>query len=174
MKICIIGSTSTGKTTISDRLSKKFECGIVNDFSSYHFHNKKINRPNEDISIDDILVISNGQMSLENKFKEESKNLVICDTDLVYTKSLSLYHLNSYPKILDEYIASNPCDLYFLLNNDVKSIKGNVIVSPRIRQWQFDTIKSELEKLNRQYIVIEGKDYEQRFNDCVNQIEMII
>jgi adenylate kinase family enzyme len=39
-KICLIGATNTGKSTLTKRLSQYFECKSITDFSEYHFKNQ--------------------------------------------------------------------------------------------------------------------------------------
>jgi nicotinamide riboside kinase len=129
------------------------------------------------VSENDILVIANGQRELE-KFiignDDDNDSMVISDTDIIYTKYLSIYHLGTYPKILDKYISEQSYDLYLLLNNDVSSIKGNTMISPKTRNWQFNCLKVQLDSLGKDYAIIEGKDHDERFVDCLNQIELIL
>ena len=112
LKIVLFGPESTGKTTLSEDLSKYYSEPLVPEFMRKYLQKvwdleRRICEPQ------DILPIARGQMELENEKSGQADKLLICDTDLLEIK---VYSEAYYDNIVDPQLLKHAC-LTFLPSN---------------------------------------------------------
>ena len=164
-KICICGTESTGKTTMTKLLSEYYNVR----------HAKEIGR---DIC-SDTKICSDDMISriIVGQAEEINRNLgdklLFSDTDLLTTVCYSKYLFNEVPtNITKEIKDANVFDLYLYLWNDVPFVDdGGRMGEPKRSEFHellYDTFK------DKNIFVIKGNDYEKRFNICVDIINHFI
>ena len=172
IKICLFGPESSGKSTLSRKLSQHYNAPLVPEYAREYLQDlwqqeQKICRPK------DLLPIAIGQMQLENKAVSEASNLVICDTDLLTTKVYSeAYYEGWSPELLTKYALKNNYDLYLLTYIDTPWEADDLRDRPERRQEMFDYFKNALEHNNRPYILLKGSVEErmQLATKTINQL----
>jgi nicotinamide riboside kinase len=80
-RICIIGAECTGKTTLAKMLSARFGEPWVPEFARNYLDN--LGRPYEQ---NDLVKIAEGQLEQEQALEQNSRTLLICDTNLLVIK----------------------------------------------------------------------------------------
>ena len=80
-RICITGAECTGKTTLAKMLSARFGEPWVPEFARNYLDN--LGRPYEQ---SDLVKIAEGQLEQEQALEQNSKTLLICDTNLLVIK----------------------------------------------------------------------------------------
>ncbi len=156
IKICLFGPESSGKSTLSRKLSQHYTAPLVLEYAREYLQKlwdeeQKICRPK------DILPIATGQMQLENIAVATQAPLVICDTDLLTTKVYSeAYYEGWSPELLTKYALKNTYDLYLLTYIDTPWQADDLRDRPERRQEMFDHFKNALEHNNRPYILLKG------------------
>ncbi len=172
IRICLFGPESSGKSTLSRKLSQYYNAPLVPEYAREYLQNlwekeQKICRPK------DILPIAKGQMQLENKAVSKATNLLICDTDLLTTKVYSeVYYKGWSPELLTKYALKNNYDLYLLTYIDTPWEADDLRDRPEQRQEMFDYFKNALEHNNRRYILLKGSVEErmQLATKTINQL----
>lgn len=156
IKICLFGPESSGKSTLSRKLSQHYNAPLVPEYAREYLQKlwdeeQKICRPK------DLLPIAAGQMQLENKASTTQAPLLICDTDLLTTKVYSEAYYESWcPELLTKYALKNTYDLYLLTYIDTPWESDDLRDRPERRQEMFDHFKNTLEHNNRPYILLKG------------------
>ena len=163
-KICICGTESTGKTTMTEMLSNFYGFKYAREIGREIC--KDTNMCNKDM----ISKIITGQAK-EIKEKLGDK-ILFSDTDLITTVCYSKYLFNEYPTNITKEIENiNKFDLYLYLWNDVPFVDdGERMGEPR---------RSEFHKLlfkdfkGKNVVVIKG-NYDERINKSIDIIDDFI
>ncbi|WP_299675636.1 ATP-binding protein [uncultured Dokdonia sp.] len=156
IRICLFGPESSGKSTLSRKLSQHYNAPLVPEYAREYLQKlwdeeQKICRPK------DLLPIAAGQMQLENKAILNNPSMIICDTDLLTTKVYSeAYYEGWSPNLLTKYALINTYDLYLLTYIDTPWQADDLRDRPERRQEMFDHFKNALEHNNRPYILLKG------------------
>ena len=156
IKICLFGPESSGKSTLSRKLSQHYNAPLVPEYAREYLQKlwdstQKICRPK------DLLPIAAGQIQLENKAIATNPPLVICDTDLLTTKVYSEAYYDGWcPELLTKYAVKNTYDLYLLTYIDTPWQADDLRDRPERRQEMFDHFKNALEHNKRPYILLKG------------------
>lgn len=172
IKICLFGPESSGKSTLSRKLSQHYNASLVPEYAREYLQKlwdeeQKICRPK------DLLPIAAGQMQLENKAVATQAPLVICDTDLLTTKVYSEAYYDGWsPELLTKYALKNTYDLYLLTYIDTPWQADDLRDRPERRQEMFDHFKNALEHNNRPYVLLKGSVEErmQLATKTINQL----
>ena len=173
IKIVLFGPESTGKTTLSEDLSKYFSAPMVKEYMREYLQEvwdaeKRICEPR------DIIPIAEGQMQTENQLASEADNLLICDTDLLELKVYSEAYYDGYcdPQLL-KHALNNHYHLYFLTYIDVPWTPDDLRDKPHDREGMFQRFQKALEQSNKPYIILKG-DRKTRFNTAVEKINQLL
>ncbi len=173
LKVCLFGPESSGKSTLSQKLSEYYNAPFVPEYARDYLQNlweqeQKICRPM------DLLPIAAGQISLENSFAKTTKNLLICDTDLLTTKVYSeAYYHGWSPELLTKYALKNTYDLYLLTYIDTPWEADDLRDRPERRQEMFDYFKKALLDTDRPYIELKGS-VEERMKLATKTINLLL
>lgn len=169
-KVVLLGTESSGKSTMCERLAEKFKTTWVKEYGRYYTENIK-----EDLSINDFYNIVNGQKELVKSELEHANKIIFCDTETITTKIFSeLYCPNEYKEgdnFFENEIKSQKYDLYILLDYNTEFIQDGNRRFRNERSKHYNMIKNELIKYNIPYIEVSGESYDLKFNTIVNIIE---
>lgn len=156
IKICLFGPESSGKSTLSRKLSQHYKAPLVPEYARAYLQHlwdqeQLACRPK------DLLPIAQGQMRLENKAALSTKNIIICDTDLLTTKVYSeAYYEGWCPEIVNKMALKNEYDLYLLTAIDIPWENDDLRDRPERREEMFTCFKNALDTYNRPYIIVKG------------------
>ncbi len=165
-RVAIVGAESTGKTTIAEKLANHFQTVWTPEFARGFLDEK-----GADCSIEDIHKIAKGQLRTEEEGAREANKILFCDTDLMTTCIWSEYLFNECPAWIEEKSYEQKYDLTLLMNIDVPWVADPQRPAPHLRAFFLDWFKCELEKRNRNYVLISG-DYKERFKEVINLIRI--
>jgi len=156
LKVVLFGPESSGKTTLSRELASYYNTHWVEEYAREYLQNKW-DQEKKICELEDIIPISNGQIKLENEFSKKTKNLLICDTDLLETKVYSETYYNGFcDPILEKYAIENKYDLYILTDIDISWVKDDLRDRPNNREEMFNAFKQALITHNKPYILVSG------------------
>lgn len=173
IKICLFGPESSGKSTLSRKLSQHYNAPLVPEYAREYLQNlwdtqQKICRPK------DLLPIAEGQIKLENKATQQIPKLIICDTDLLTTKVYSEAYYNGWcPEILTRFALKNTYDLYLLTYIDTPWEADDLRDKPNQREKMFLYFKKALETHKRPYILVKGS-IEERMSLAIQHINKLL
>tara|TARA_S200000501_G_C20205572_1_gene474862 strand:- start:5 stop:502 length:498 start_codon:yes stop_codon:yes gene_type:complete len=148
-KIIVTGPESSGKTTLSKKLSQHLKGKLVNEFAR-NYLSKKNNKYN----FENLLEIAQNQYKLEN----QKSKLIVCDTDLITIKIWSEHKFGKCdPWTLDKISAQKKEQrIYLLCRPDLKWEYDPQRENKLDRDKIFNIYKKELKNLEHKFYIIEG------------------
>ena len=173
LKVVLFGPESSGKTTLSRELASYYNTHWVEEYAREYLQNKW-DQEKKICELEDIIPIANGQIKLENEFSKKTKNLLICDTDLLETKIYSETYYNGFcDPLLEKYAIENKYDLYILTDIDVPWVKDDLRDRPNNREEMFNAFKKALIKYDKPYILVSG-NIDNRMQIATKEIDELL
>jgi HTH-type transcriptional repressor of NAD biosynthesis genes len=167
IRVVILGTESTGKTTLVENLSEHFKCGLVREAA------REIIADSNAFSFEDLQVVALEHSKRINQTVLGDCPLVIIDTDIHTTKSYSRFSFGKELEVNAEIYNSNKSNLYLYLNNDVEYQQDGTRLSEAERNSLDISHRHVLKDHNIEIIDIKG-NWEQRFEKAVEQINKLI
>ncbi|QCR23380.1 AAA family ATPase [Pontibacter sp. SGAir0037] len=168
LKIAVTGPESTGKSTISEKLARRYHTTWVPEFARTYIEN--LNRP---YTLADIEAIAQGQLALEQQQIQQAQKVFFSDTDMLVLKIWSEHAFGYCPAFIAEKLAQQEYDLYLLMGVDLPWEPDPQREHPHLRQFFYDWYKRELQALKVNFVEIYGT-YEQRFQLACQQIDELL
>lgn len=167
VKIVILGTESTGKTTLTKQLVEHYHCSCVLETAR------------------DIIDDSNAftQQDLDRVVKEHTKNIiqsirgdnamVIIDTNVHTTESYSQFVFARVLKIDQNTYEENKAHLYLYLNNDVPHYQDGTRLNERERN-RLDISHRKILKDHSITVTEITGNWQERFERAVRQIDFLL
>jgi HTH-type transcriptional repressor of NAD biosynthesis genes len=165
-KVCFYGPESTGKSSMVERMAKKYETEFVPEVA------RELIVTN-DFSENDIVRIGLAHdQRISEKLKSANK-LLFCDTDAITTQIYSAHYLNVVPPILYELEHKTRFDLYFLMGIDVPWVADGLRDLGHEREKMFLIFKEALDVRKINYALVHG-NWEQRERIVTDEIDNLM
>lgn len=167
LKVVILGTESTGKTTLTEKLAQFFGC------SSLPEAGRELISDSNSFTMNDLhLVAKEHAKRIENAVVGESP-LVIIDTDIHITKSYSEYTFGAKLEVSDAIYQTNKAALYLYLHNDVEYVQDGTRLSEVERNLLDLSHRQVLTEHQIKIVEIKG-DWNDRFEKAVEQINKLV
>lgn len=151
-RIVINGPESTGKTELSAALANYFKTAWMPELARTYV--ERLNRPYTE---DDVIRIAREQVRQEQDYVTEAHRILFLDTDLIITKIWLKVVYGRFPAWIDDFLRSNPPDLYLLCQTDLPWVPDQVRENGgAMREILFKTYLSEIENLGCPCHLVEG------------------
>jgi HTH-type transcriptional repressor of NAD biosynthesis genes len=167
IKVAILGTESTGKTSLAEKLSKYFNCGLVLEAA------REIIANSNNFSFDDLHLVASEHSNRIDKTILADSPIVIIDTDIHTTKSYSRFTFQKELEISADIYNSNRANIYLYLNNDVEYLQDGTRLSEAERNLLDLSHRQVLKDHNIDIIEVKG-DWNERFEKAVEQINKLI
>lgn len=167
LKVVILGTECTGKTTLTEKLAKYFNCSFVSEAG------RDIIANSNSFAFDDLYLAATEHAKRIEKSILADSPLVIIDTDIHTTKSYSLFTFEKELELSTDIYNSNKADLYLYLNNDVEYLQDGTRLSEVERNLLDFSHRKVLKDHNIEIIEVTG-DWDERFEKAVEQINKLI
>lgn len=174
-RVAIVGPESAGKSTLAKDLAAHFSTVSVSEYARDLLTDYAANMPAFDPSkpgIKDISTIARGQMASEDSLARQANRIMFCDTELRTTQYWSEHYFQQCPEWITRAAGERKYDLYMLV--DPRGIEDRYKPDPqrpmpelKDRIAMFEWWKAELTRNNLPFTVIEGNDWQTRFNNSV-------
>jgi NadR type nicotinamide-nucleotide adenylyltransferase len=172
-RVCIIGSESTGKTTLCEKLAARFDAPFVGEYGrDYTLAKLKTSTPN-DWRPDEFTHIAREQQRRENEAARTSRGLVVCDTDAFATEIWLERYLGSGHDMRGWPTRDRPIDRYLLTDPNVSFVPDAIRDGEHLRAWMFDRFREALDERGFAYEILSGT-YEERETQAANVIAHVI
>jgi len=155
-KICIVGTESTGKTSMANDLALWLKTVVVTEAA------RGIVDVTEQCTFNDLFAIAEAHATaIVNALKEADKFLII-DTDINITKSYGRF-LFGRELLVDDWIEeANKSDLYLFLENDAPYVQDGTRLPKQERDALNEFHKAEFRNKGINYRCIAGTDWGER------------
>ncbi len=167
IKVVILGTESTGKTTLTEKLSRHFNCSLVLEAA------REIIANSNNFTFDDLHLVATEHAKRIDKTILADNPLVIIDTDIHTTKSYSRFTFKKELKISADIYNSNKANLYLYLNNDVEYLQDGTRLSETERNLIDLSHRQVLKDHNVDIVEIKG-GWDERLEKAVEQINKLI
>lgn len=152
-RVVLLGTESTGKTTLSRHLAKRFDTVMVEEYGRPYCDT----RPALSLELHDFEAIAWGQATWEDEGAELANRVLICDTDLHTTATWSDLVIGTRPWWLTDAARARRYDLVLLLDHHGTPWvdDGTRVLSGR-RDEHMRLLRAELDAAGRTYHEIGG------------------
>jgi HTH-type transcriptional repressor of NAD biosynthesis genes len=147
-KICIVGSESTGKSTLTRLLAEHFNTVYVEEMARY------LVSKTQEVLFQDLQDIAVLHAQTINKRTKIANKLLFVDTDVNITKSYANYLFNKELKVDDRIHEANQFDLYLFLESDCTFVQDGTRLEQEQRAKLSESHKQQLRKAGIHYEVI--------------------
>jgi HTH-type transcriptional repressor of NAD biosynthesis genes len=162
-KIALVGSESTGKSTIAEKLATYFNTAFVPEVA------RDIVAHTESCTFDDLNLIAEHHAKAIEETISKANKLLFIDTDINITKSYSRF-LFGRELMPDPWIENmNHCDLYLFLETDCPYVQDGTRLAEKERNRLSDFHKQQLELAGIEFILVTG-NWEARYTKAIKII----
>ena len=155
-KIVLLGTESTGKTTLTEKLANAFQTNFVLEQA------RQIEKVTDDFTFEDLQTVVQIQTEAIQKAKENTNKLLFIDTNLLITLSYSQFLFGKKLEVNEEVYQANQADIYFYLDKDAPFIQDGTRLSENNRNQLNDSHLRKLKEHQINYHLIQG-NWEERF-----------
>ncbi|NME68599.1 AAA family ATPase [Flammeovirga aprica] len=155
-KICILGTESTGKSTLTKKLAEVFKSEYVSEAG------RDIVENSNTCNAHDLMDIAQTHANLILQKSKKLDRILFIDTDINITKSYSKFLFNQELYVEEWIEEANKCDLYIYLDNDAPFIQDGTRLSEPDRNTLDGFHKTQLKRAGIDYHLIQG-DWNERF-----------
>ncbi len=163
-KIVIVGSESTGKSTLAKKLATHYKTSFVPEMA------REIIEHTNDCTYEDLFKIAKSHAdSIALKTKESNK-LLFCDTDVNITKSYSLFLFEKELQLPQWIEEINKGDLYLFLEVDSPYVQDGTRLPEAEREKLNTSHKKQLNKEKIDYKILRG-NWNERFLFACSEVD---
>lgn len=165
-RICIYGTESTGKSTLTEKLADYFQTAFVPEMA------RDIIEETDECTEQHLIQIAELQAKTINEKVKVANKLLFVDTDLNITSSYSKYLFGKNLIVADWVKQANHFDLYLYLDNDVPHFQDGTRLDKQ-RRDELDVFhKKQLTDNGIPFELIHG-NWEERFEKSVSIIKRL-
>lgn len=165
IKIVVLGTESTGKSTLSEQLARYFKASLVSEAG------RDLIADSNDFNMHDLHAVAAEHARRIQLAASGDSPLVMVDTDLHITQSYALFEFGEELKVSEEIIMTNKASLYLYLNNDVPFMQDGTRLEESRRNALDQSHRTVLKKYQIEAIEISG-NWEERFIQSVKTINL--
>ena len=171
-RVVLIGSESTGKTTLAERLARHYGVSwvpeLVRDYAA---------AKGSPLEASDVEAIARGQLAREDEFRARAaagnEHLLIGDTDLLSTAVYAAHYYGRAPDWITEVAHGRRPDLYLLLDIDLPWIPDPQRDRGHRRPEMHALFRAAVEASGAPFVVISG-DSSARFTSACAAIDFLL
>lgn len=166
-KVVLLGSESTGKTTLSEKLAAHFDATLVPEAARDLIQNSN------HFSLDDLYLVAAEHAKRIEAGTKENRPLLIIDTDVHITQSYALFKFGKALDLREELYEANRADLYLYLTLDSPFDQDGTRLNESERLLLDLSHRKELAARRIRFHEISG-DQDKRFRESVRLIEELL
>jgi HTH-type transcriptional repressor of NAD biosynthesis genes len=167
IKVVVLGTESTGKTTLTQRLTKHYNCSLVSEVGREFIANSN------SFLFDNLRSVAIEHAKRINSAVLGESPLVIIDTDIHITQSYSEFVFGK-PLLVENHVyADNKAHLYLYLTNDVAFVQDGTRLNETNRNLLDVSHRKVLQRSGVDFLEING-NWDERFKHAVTAIDQLI
>jgi NadR type nicotinamide-nucleotide adenylyltransferase len=168
IRVALIGPESTGKSSVCALLAGYFHTAWVPEFARSYLETLGHRYTEEDV-----LYCAKKQIESEKLLLNVANKILFSDTEMINFRVWLMDVYGNCPQWIENEITQNKYDFYLLMKPDIPFENDLVRENPQRRDYFFTLYKSELEKRNFHYAIVDGTG-EERFKSAVKAVEKIL
>jgi NadR type nicotinamide-nucleotide adenylyltransferase len=151
-RVALLGTESTGKTVLAERLARRFGTTMVEEFGRPYCET----RPAMSLTLVDLETIAWAQAVCEEEAALQANRVLICDTELHTTATWSDLVVGTRPAWLTAAARARRYDLVLLLDDNVPWVDDGTRVLGQRRAEHTQRLREELDSAGRRYVLLSG------------------
>lgn len=167
LKVVLLGTESTGKTTLTRRLAEFFNCSWVAETA------REIIENSNSFSREDLKHVAIEHAKRIEEQEVGNSPLIIIDTDMHITMSYSRFVFGSELELSERIRCANNANLYFYLNNDAEFIQDGTRLDEEYRNLLDRSHRQTLKDSSIECIELTG-NWDARFDKACDEIRNLI
>ncbi len=167
IKVVILGTECTGKTTLTQKLAMHFKCSFVSEAG------RDIIANSNSFTFEDLHLVAKEHAKRIDQTVLANSPLMIVDTDVHITKSYAQFTFQKELAVSDEIYKANKANLYLYLNNDVEYFQDGTRLSEAERNLLDISHRQALTDYKVEIVEIKG-NWDERFAHSVIEINKLI
>jgi HTH-type transcriptional repressor of NAD biosynthesis genes len=167
IRVVILGTECTGKTTLTEMLAKHYNCSFVKEAGREFVANSN------SIELNDLNTVAAEHATYIDKALIGQSPLIIIDTDIHITQSYARFALGQTLDINESVYNTNKANLYLYLTNDVDYVQDGTRLNETDRAKLDISHKDVLNEYNIDFIEVSG-NWNQRFEKSIQEIDYLI
>lgn len=168
-RVVILGSESTGKTTLAQDLARHYGTVWVPEYARAYLEARGGRCEPADIE-----AIARGQIAAEEAGARKADKVLICDTDLITTEFWSRHYFGSCPEWIAAESRRRRADLYLLTTPDVPWVPDAIRDRPAQRVEIHRALKAELQSRLFPFVPVSGSDWAFRFQRARDAVDAML
>ena len=153
-KVGIIGPESTGKSTLSHYLAKRYGGMLLPEYARVYLEERaRAHGCAYAYTREDVLQIVAYQVE-ELRELSQQEGVAFFDTELIITKVWLQHKYGECPQFVEEALRKYPMDVYLLCYPDLPWEPDPVRENPTIREYLFDWYEREVQALDVPYYIV--------------------
>jgi HTH-type transcriptional regulator, transcriptional repressor of NAD biosynthesis genes len=164
-KVAIVGTESTGKTILTERLAAHFNTSYVPEMA------RQIIEETETCTLDHLYQVASLHAKTILEKLTDANKILFSDTDILITSSYAEFLFGHTLQVEPWITEANRFDLYLFLEPDCEYIQDGTRLSREKREELSRHHKQFFSKAGVNYISIDSTDWQERFDsavDCIN------
>lgn len=167
IKVVVLGTESTGKTTLIKKLANYYNCSFVLEAA------RDIIANSNSFTFADLSIVAEEHAKRIQNAMLANSPLVLIDTDVHTTKSYSRFVFENDLEVTNEIYNINKANLYLYLNPNVEFFQDGTRLDEDQRNLLDLSHKKLLQEHQIEFIEISG-DWNNRFKTAVQEIDKIL
>jgi HTH-type transcriptional regulator, transcriptional repressor of NAD biosynthesis genes len=167
IKVVILGTESTGKSTLTTQLATHFKCSFVSEAG------RDLIADSQHFDFEDLYLVAQEHANRIEKTILGNSPLLIIDTDIHITQSYAQFVFGKKLSINEHILEQNKANLYLYLCNDVLFYQDGTRLKETHRNQLDVSHRSILAENKINFVEISG-NWKERFEKSVFEIEKII
>jgi HTH-type transcriptional regulator, transcriptional repressor of NAD biosynthesis genes len=165
-KVCIYGTESTGKSTLTEQLAKHYRTEYVPEMA------REIVEETNTVTIDNLVQIAELHANTIREKIQRANRFLFVDTDLNITRSYSKFLFDRELNVRSWVEEINQFDLYLYLDNDVPLVQDGSRLDETRRNELNEYHKRELSDRHIEYQLVSG-NWEDRLHKAIAIINRV-
>jgi len=167
IKVAILGTESTGKTTLTEQLAKQFNSSCVLEAG------RELISDSTKFTFEDLHLVANEHAKRIDEAILGDSPLIIIDTDIHITKSYAKFTFDTELPVENHVYHTNKADLYLYLNNDAPYYQDGTRLSKIDRDLLDQSHRNILTNHQIKLVEISGT-WQNRFEQAVSEVSKLI
>ncbi|MGA7569932.1 MAG: AAA family ATPase [Candidatus Aquilonibacter sp.] len=170
-RVCVVGSESTGKSTLCERLAAHYGTVWVPEYGREYSMEKMRNGMQGQWVEDEFVHIAFEQQRREDDQARRANRVLICDTDALATNVWSQRYMNRVPTRWP--LPPSRIALYLVPFPDVPFVADEIRDGEHKRYWMYERLIELFTQLGHRFEVLRGT-YEERGAQAIALIDALL
>ncbi len=171
-RVCIVGSESSGTTTLAKALAKHYQTEWVPEYGRTYAIEQSKRLEREGWKTADFVTIAKEQNRQEDELAMRANRLLICDTDSFATSIWHELYMRERSYQVEALAAKRDYSLYLLTDPSIPFEDDGTRDREEFRPWMHERFQEKLRFWNKPFIIMSG-DRQQRLDRAVAAIDML-